>query len=294
MCFGGFMFSESNSLTTKRGYLKRDFLFSHLKDQKNTDYELHYHDFYKVIIFISGNVKYLIEGKNYRLKPWDILFISRNEIHMPVIDPNQPYERIGIWVHSRFLEKYSTSECNLFNCFEITSKQKLNLLRMNTSMLKKLKEKLAELEEAYRGSGFGSQVQIDSLAIELIIYLNRLVLENDQSKKRVDIQNNKSIDSILGYINDNLNNDLSIDKLSSMFHVSKYYLMHKFKISTGYTIHNYVIQKRLIGAHSLIMNGKTVTEACAESGFGDYSSFARAFKNAYGLSPRKHYNALNI
>ncbi|MDF2673327.1 MAG: AraC-family transcriptional regulator [Clostridiales bacterium] len=286
------MLNDSNSLTTKRGYLKGDFLFSHIKDQKYTEYELHYHEFNKIIIFISGNVTYLIEGKAYKLKPWDILFVSSNEIHMPVIDPNQPYERIGIWVNSKFLEKYSTQESNLFTCFQITSKHKFNLLRMNISMLKKLKEKLAELEDAYKNESFGSQVLKNSLALELIIYFNRLVLENDNIKKHVEIQNDKSIDSILSFINDNLNSDLSIDKLSKVFYVSRYYLMHKFKMNTGYTVHNYIIQKRLIMANSLMMKGKTLTEACAESGFGDYSSFVRAFKNAYGLSPSKHYNSL--
>ena len=286
------MLNDSYSLTTKRGYLKGDFLYSHIKDQKNTDYELHYHDFNKIIIFISGNVTYLIEGKANKLKPWDILFVSSNEIHKPIIDPNKPYERIGIWVNSRFLEKYSTEDSNLFTCFEITCKQKFNLLRMSSSMLKKLKEKLAEIEEVYKSTSFGTQVLKNSLALELIIYLNRLVLENENFKKHGEMQDDKSIDSILSYINEYLNTDLSIDKLSARFYVSKYYLMHKFKMNTGYTIHNYIIQKRLIIANSLIMKGRTLTEACSESGFGDYSSFVRAFKNAYGLSPRKYYKAL--
>lgn len=286
------MLNSSSFLTTKRGYLKGDFLFSHIKDQKNTDYELHYHDFNKIIVFISGNVTYFIEGKAYKLKPWDILFISSNEIHMPVIDPNQPYERIGIWVSTKILEKYSTEDCNLCTCFEITYKQKFSLLRINTAMLKKIKEKLNELEEAYKSSSFGSNVLRNSLALETIIYLNRLVIENEKFKKHVEIQNNKSIDSILSYINDKIKDDLSIDKLSEMFNINKYYLMHKFKMNTGYTIHNYIIQKRLSMANSLIMKGRNFKEACEESGFSNYSSFVRTFKNSYGLLPGEYYKAL--
>lgn len=288
------MLGNINSLTTKRGYLKRDFLFSHIKDQKNTSYELHYHDFNKIIIFISGNVKYLIEGKSYKLKPWDILFISSNEVHMPVIDSNEPYERIGIWVNSKFLEKFSTDECNLSDCFEIASKQKINLLRVNTAALKEMKEKLFKLEQAYKDKSLENNTLKDSLAVEVIVYLNRLFLENENQKKHIQIQNDKNIDSILNYINDNLNSDLSIDKLSAQFCVNKYYLMHKFKISTGYTIHNYIIQKRLILANSIVMGGRALTEAYGESGFNNYSSFSRAFKNAYGLSPREYYKVIRF
>jgi AraC-like DNA-binding protein len=32
-----------------------------------------------------------------------------------------------------------------------------------------------------------------------------------------------------------------------------------------------------------------MTEACTECGFGDYSSFVRAFKKMYGLSPKRHH-----
>jgi hypothetical protein len=44
----------------KRGYLNKDFEFFHLKDNKAMQFEFHYHDFNKIIIFISGNVTYLI------------------------------------------------------------------------------------------------------------------------------------------------------------------------------------------------------------------------------------------
>ncbi|MDP4091711.1 MAG: AraC family ligand binding domain-containing protein, partial [Bacillota bacterium] len=71
--------------SVKKGYLNNDFRVFHLKDQKDMDFEFHYHDFYKIIIFISGKVTYLIEGKAYELMPFDILFINKNDIHKSVI-----------------------------------------------------------------------------------------------------------------------------------------------------------------------------------------------------------------
>lgn len=283
------MKSENGILNYKRGYLKEDFIFFHLKDQKHMEFEFHYHDFNKIIIFLSGKVSYLIEGKMYELKPWDILFVSSNEVHKPLINSSQVYERIVIWVNSKFLQNHNINQCNLLNCFEVISKRKCNLLRLDTELLRVIKYNMSRLEDAYRSNEFGSHVLRNALFLELIVYLNRLALRNENSQKSSDIKYDESIDVILNYINNSLAEDLSLEKLSEKFYMSKYYLMHKFKRQTGYTIHNYIMQKRLIMANALIKQGRQITEACVQSGFNDYSNFLRAFKKSFGISPKQYY-----
>lgn len=104
-----------------------------------------------------------------------------------------------------------------------------------------------------------------------------------------DIEYDKQIEEIINYIKENLQEDLSIDTLSSKFFINKYYLMHKFKSQTGYTLHKYIQQKRLAFSKSLIIKGYKITEIYLKCGFGDYSSFIRAFKKAYGISPKDYY-----
>ena len=95
----------------------------------------------------------------------------------------------------------------------------------------------------------------------------------------------KQIEKILKYINNNLCTDLSIEFLSQKFYISKYYLMHKFKKETGYTLHNYVMQKRLLIAKDLIKSGEPITKTYIQCGFNDYSCFLRSFKNIFHKSP---------
>lgn len=130
-----------------------------------------------------------------------------------------------------------------------------------------------------------------SYFLQFIVYINRLFLKQKNISESNDIKYDKSMDNILDYINKNLSKNLSVDALSSKFYVSKYYLMHKFKEQTGYTLHNYILQKRLIMANLLITNGENASDACAKSGFGDYSNFVRAFKKMFGLSPKKYYKS---
>lgn len=274
---------------SRRGYLNRDFQFFHLKDKKSMEFELHFHDFNKIIVFISGNVTYLIEGKAYRLKPWDILLVSSSEVHKAIIGASGTYERMIIWVNSNFLHKHNTPGSNLLNCFDIASREKRNLLRLNPEFLRQVKYILSQLKEEYREESFGSQVLRNSLFLQFIVYLNRLYLKPESMKHQTAGEYNESIGEVIGYINENLSEDMTIDGLASRFYMSKYHLMHKFKSQTGYTIHSYILQKRLMLANTLIKSGRSITEACTECGFGDYSSFVRAFKKMYGQAPKKHH-----
>ncbi|MTK11853.1 MAG: helix-turn-helix transcriptional regulator [Clostridiaceae bacterium] len=286
------MNGDNHVLNIKRGYLKEDFIFFHLKEKKQIEFEFHYHDFNKIVIFISGKVTYLIEGKAYELKPWDILFVSSNEVHKPLIDPEETYERIVIWINSKFLEKHNTEGNNLMTCFELASSQKCSLLRLSPELLISIKNTMSQLEAAYKDTEFGNYVLKNALFLQVMVYLNRLALRSENNSRNSDIKYDENIDAILNYINTNLNSDLSLDKLSDKFYMSKYYLMHKFKKYTGYTIYNYIMQKRIIMANNLIKGGKPITEACFECGFGDYSSFLKAFKKIFGASPKQYYKAL--
>ena len=87
------LLSEQFYQTEKTGYLNEQFRIFHIKDQTSKEFTYHYHDFHKVVIFISGKAAYHIEGKAYQLKPWDILLVNRHAIHRPEIDPSVPYER---------------------------------------------------------------------------------------------------------------------------------------------------------------------------------------------------------
>lgn len=274
---------------SKRGYLNKDFRFFHLKDKKSMEFEPHFHDFNKIVIFISGNVTYLIEGKAYKLKPWDILLVSSSEVHKAVIGSAGTYERIIIWVNSNFLLKHNSPESNLMTCFDIASKEKHNLLRLNPELLRQAKYILSQLEEECAGDAFGSQILKNSLFLQFIVYLNRLYLMPETIKHQADGDYNESIGAVIRHINENLSEDMTIESLASKFYMSKYHLMHKFKSQTGYTIHSYILQKRLYMANALIKSGSSITEACTECGFGDYSSFVRAFKKMYGQSPKKHH-----
>ena len=276
-------------INNKVGYLNDNFKIFHIRDKKDIKFEYHHHDFSKIVILIDGDLTYYIEGKAYILKPWDILFVNKNEIHKPVVNPNKYYERIVIWLNPDFMAKDAQGNNNLLKCFEVAIKNNYNLLRLNMKSIDIIKNLIQDIQNCNNSNEFGSEILKESLFVQLMVLMNRLFLNSDKNRDIEDIQYDKTIEGVLNYINSNLENDLSIDTIASEFFISKYYLMRKFKNQIGSSIHNYVVQKRLILARSLISDGLSMSSVCSRCGFNDYSSFVRAFKKVYGVSP-SNYN----
>jgi hypothetical protein len=127
----------------KTGYLKEDFRLFHINDQTKKDFSYHYHDFHKIIVFISGKVTYHIEGKAYHLKPRDILLVSQGAIHKPEIDPSVPYERYIFWIR----DDLSCQELN--TCFQKANDRSFNLVRADSALQERLKDLLPEIEQTF-------------------------------------------------------------------------------------------------------------------------------------------------
>jgi AraC-like DNA-binding protein len=177
-------------------------------------------------------------------------------------------------------------------CFESYSGKRHNLLRADPALLSYIHSILDKFEGACNSMSFGANLLKEIYMLELLTYVNKAFIDSYEEESFVDIEYNEKIDSIIGFINTNLSSNLSLDDISANFYISKYHLLREFKKYTGYTIHSYIRQKRLIEAKALLRGGLKVAEVCAKTGFGDYSNFIRAFKNAYGVSPGKYLKSL--
>ena len=263
----------------KTGYLKEDFRLFHINDQTKKDFSYHYHDFHKIIVFISGKVTYHIEGKAYHLKPRDILLVSQGAIHKPEIDPSVPYERYIFWIR----DDLSCQELN--TCFQKANDRSFNLVRADSALQERLKDLLPEIEQTLQNKRFGDHVLRDALFTQFMIYINRIFLRTSSSPDKKTYSSDTQVEQLLKYINRNLSENLSIDQLANRFFFSKYHMMRKFKNETGYTIHNYITSKRLLMARSLISQGMPIMKAAQASGFHDYTTFVRAYKKQFGKAP---------
>lgn len=92
------------------------------------------------------------------------------------------------------------------------------------------------------------------------------------------------VKTAMAYIRKNISSPITLDAISDVIGISKYYLSREFKAFTGMTVIDTVNLIRCSEARQLIENGMSVSAAAITCGFENLSYFTRTFK--------KHFHAL--
>ena len=129
-----------------------------------------------------------------------------------------------------------------------------------------------------------NKVYAETLVLQLLLSCTRH-LEHGGLITEQKASYNKKMLEVIRYINEHYMDDLSVETLSKRFFFSRYHLMRQFKEATGYTLHNYINNKRLLAARDAIKTGIPATTAAICCGFHDYSTFSRAYKKLFGAAP---------
>ncbi len=267
----------------RAGYLWESFHYFHLRDSAGQELDFHFHEFDKLVILLSGSVNYLVEDQSYALRPWSVLLVRHHTIHKAVIDRTLPYERIILYLDRRYFER-AFPGAGLMDCFDQADRHRRHLLTAAEDQLEELRGAIDAYERTASDERVGAQTMRETMIIQLLIHINRL---READPVRAEQQSDPKLRQVLSYINEHLREPLTVEALAERFYMSPYHFMRLFKAQTGSTVHAYVRQKRLMNAARLIREGVPAAKAAAESGYGDYSAFHRAFRESFGVSPGK-------
>lgn len=103
------------------------------------------------------------------------------------------------------------------------------------------------------------------------------------------MKNFNNIERALKYIDSHLSEQMGYEQLANIFHFSPYYFHRMFSIVVGKTITAHIRDRRIDKACTMLScTKKSVLEICMECGFDAYSSFSRAFKSKFGISPKEY------
>lgn len=256
----------------------------HYREPRANTVEVHHHDFYEIYYLISGNVEYWVDGRIIRMEPGDLLLINPMELHRPVLEQGTLYERFVLWIHKDFLESISQKE-PLDRCFDTARPNHTHLIRPGQSERTSLMTQLAEMVRESYSRDFGSSLSAYGLFLQFMVQLNRLAGRTGLQEESQQLT--PLVQKVLQYISEHLAESLSLEQLSAEFYISKYHLSHAFSREVGVSLYRYIMLRRLLLARQLLSNGESAKQVCRSCGFSDYTSFYRAFKTEYGISPRE-------
>ena len=246
----------------------------------------HSHPYYEVYFFLSGDVTYDVDGNQYDLQYGDYLLIPPGTKHHPIFhSTDKNYQRFVLWISRSYYESMCTWSEDFSYSFRYAEEKKSYRFRTDFITFQNIQGRLLDLLEELHGKKAFHKLNAELLVLTFLLQINRITY--DMLHQVPVAYENVLYLNLCDYINNHLSEDLSLDKLASFFYSSKYHISHVFKDNMGISIHQYIIKKRLNASKNGILSGIPFTELYHQYGFSDYTSFYRAFKKEFGLSPKE-------
>ena len=245
------------------------------------EFRMHAHDRVEIYYFIQGHCCYFVEGNEYELKPHDIMIMRPSETHCLHVLGNMPYERIALHISLDYFKEFDSDGILAKPFFD------RRLGHLNHYSEEDFGSSLYKicLEGIKSDSPLGLKLEIESKLFPLLaeIYKAYSFRRNNPEEDR---KNDISV-LLIDYINQNLFEPLSLNALSKEFFLSQSQLNRIFRKATGTSIREYISTKRLLFARDRIRDGEPAGKVSAVCGFEDYSSFYRAYRSRFGVSPKQ-------
>ncbi len=228
----------------------------------------HTHFFTELCYVIKGNGNYLIEDQIFPVKEDDFIIINANIAHTEMSVGDIPLEYIILGVEGLDFSFQENHEHIIFNCRQ-----------EHSDFIFYMKSLLAEMEE----KRINYELVCQNLLEVLIVKLMRRA--NLTFKVVSSVKSSHECIKVKQYIETNYTRDITLEDLSEISHLNKYYLVHTFTKCFGCSPMNYLCGVRIKASKELLASTDySITEIAQSSGFSSQSYFAQCFQKHCHMS----------
>lgn len=228
----------------------------------------HSHAFTELFYVRDGRGEFLLEDKIYPISKDDLIIVNPHINHTEISKGTPPLSYFTIGVEGVCFSFNDQKEYRIFNC----RKKETDLLFYFNSLFQEL-DKQSE----------GYEKICNYLLHILILQLQRIT---DSPFELITAQHpSKECAYIKRYLDSNYSENITLDHLSALSHLNKYYLSHEFTKYYGISPMNYLNRKRIDVCKELLENTDYgISDIAHLVGFSSQSFLSQSFRKSCGMT----------
>ena len=243
------------------------------KDEKDWKSVFHTHHFTELFFVVNGEGNFLFRDEKYHIRTGDLVIIPPYMEHTEQSIKNTPLEYYVIGVEGISFQPADEETCVQVFC--------------NFSNKSLISDLFAQMLYEVRNPSYGSDKICQDLLEILILRIVRY-----QHVIPVPITSTymtKECARIKEYLDINYSEPITLDTLTELTHMNKYYMAHSFAKYTGQSPIQYLNQRRMKAACTLLKDtDHSISSISSAVGFSSQSYFTQAFRKKYGMTPIKY------
>jgi len=152
-----------------------------------------------------------------------------------------------------------------------------------------IKKSITRLIDLFTEEHYNRDAFIDFAIKELILrFVQTPARDKIELEQKQKTQTNPSIEAVLDYIKEHIDEPISIDTLTDIASMSKAAFFRIFKETLDISPIDYINRERIeIAKNRLVDISKSVTDICYELGYNHMTYFIRVFKKYEGITPKQ-------
>lgn len=254
---------------------------------------LHWHGEFEINLILSGCAEFICGDNRFISAEGDLIIIPPNMLHAiyPHRDFKQLYDTV---VFSPEMLGISGNDRCAAECLKPLANGGFEI---NTLITKEhiYYSELKTVAENIFSCAKGNNARLDMLMKSELLRFFWLLNESGDIARTAEnrISRSETIRPVIEYMNENFSENITVEKLAEIAHLSKSYFMRQFKDASGVSAIEYLSQLRIKKACEMLCEtGKTAAESAFECGFRNISNFNRQFRKIVGCTP-KEYQKIN-